>query len=352
MNHNSLIQEAEIEIKKQQSLNNEVDKVIEDMKVGKLGIDINIEEAKLEDVQRQKIVMEGNVANLIVSLDKITNQFGTQFNGMKEKTMTEKIVGLFSSSKAIAMREDRIKATDIEGQLKELIKESNFLLTILKEQLSTLEHQKSKILNGLDVSLKSREEKVILLKQLKVDIESLDPKIIELNDKISIQTDAEARVKLEIEKQQLINQQNEMIKDQDVALAESQSHEKYIKMYQTFADSIENQIATQKVLVNKLENDTKNRIILYEATSKSLLTAQQQDTAYRLNDIGMEVDTETTKTMAIIGVAANNAVAGMFEKHSDYMQDQEKIQKDKAKADEMFFRRMQNVIDEHNNLNQ
>ena len=42
------------------------------------------------------------------------------------------------------------------------------------------------------------------------------------------------------------------------------------------------------VLINKLQTDTKQRVVLYDALTKSLKTAQQQDVAHRINEIGVQ----------------------------------------------------------------
>ena len=62
-------------------------------------------------------------------------------------------------------------------------------------------------------------------------------------------------------------------------LAKSQTLERYIEKGKTWVDSLTNQAATQLVLINKLQTDTKQRVVLYDALTSSLKTAQQQDVA-------------------------------------------------------------------------
>ena len=52
------------------------------------------------------------------------------------------------------------------------------------------------------------------------------------------------------------------------------------------------------VLINKLQTDTKQRVVLYDALTKSLKTAQQQDVAHRINEIGVKTDQEAQTAMA------------------------------------------------------
>ncbi|MEO0370345.1 MAG: hypothetical protein AAF231_02715, partial [Pseudomonadota bacterium] len=110
---------------------------------------------------------------------------------------------------------------------------------------------------------------------------------------------------------------------------------------------LQNQAATQMVLINKLQTDTKQRVVLYDALSKSLKTAQQQDVAHRINEIGVETDKEAQSAMAGIGAATNKQMADMMEKHEDHMVFAREVLEAKAKADERFARRFQKIIEKH-----
>ena len=134
---------------------------------------------------------------------------------------------------------------------------------------------------------------------------AVDPKIIELENKISVEQDAAARTKLETELAELNAKYNELVQSEQVKLAKSQTLERYIEKGKTWIDSLQNQAATQMVLINKLEKDTKQRVVLYDALTKSLKTAQQQDVAHRINEIGVQTDQEAQSSMAAIGAATN-----------------------------------------------
>ncbi len=143
----------------------------------------------------------------------------------------------------------------------------------------------------------------------------MDPKIIELENKISVEQDAAARTKLETELAGLNSRYNELVQDEQVKLAKSQTLERYIEKGKTWIDSLQNQAATQMVLINKLQTDTKQRVVLYDALTKSLKTAQQQDVAHRINEIGVQTDKEAQASMAAIGTATNQRMADMMEAH-------------------------------------
>ena len=138
-----------------------------------------------------------------------------------------------------------------------------------------------------------------------------------------------------------------MIQAEQVKLAKSQTLERYIEQGKTWIDSLQNQAATQMVLINKLETDTQQRVVLYDALTKSLKTAQQQDVAHQINEIGVATDQEAQTAMAGIGAATNKRMAEMMEAHGDQMVFARKIQEQKAKADERFARRFEKIVEKH-----
>lgn len=101
------------------------------------------------------------------------------------------------------------------------------------------------------------------------------------------------------------------------------------------------------VLINKLQTDTKQRVVLYDALSKSLKTAQQQDVAHRINEIGVETDKEAQAAMAAIGTATNQKMADMMEAHEEHMVYAREILEAKARADERFARRFADIVEKH-----
>jgi len=112
-------------------------------------------------------------------------------------------------------------------------------------------------------------------------------------------------------------------------------------------DSLQNQAATQMVLINKLQTDTKQRVVLYDALTSSLKTAQQQDVAHRINEIGVKTDQEAQTAMAGIGAATNQALADMLEAHEGHMVFARQVLEAKAKADERFARRFAAIVEKH-----
>lgn len=254
---------------------------------------------------------------------------------------------MFAKAKSESMRQERMRTANIDDKLQDLIGKSDTIVALLDGQLKLLDEQKTKVESNLMATLDEREAVVGELETLRADLKAMDPKIIEIENKISVEQDAAARTKLETELAELNAKYNAMVQDEQVKLANSQTLERYIETGKTWVDSLQNQAATQMVLINKLQTDTKQRVVLYDALTKSLKTAQQQDVAHRINEIGVQTDKEAQAAMAAIGSATNTRMAEMMEAHEDHMVFGRQVLEQKAKADERFARRFQAIVEKH-----
>jgi hypothetical protein len=309
--------------------------------------DIDIENATLEDVHAHTEVMNANIAELIMGLDDVTSAFSRDFDEMRSKTGWESFVGIFSGAKSESMRQERLRTANIDDKLQDLIAKSDIIVKLLESQLAVLEEQKEKVGANLVKTLDEREATVAELEGLRADVLELDPKIIALENQIAVEQDAAARTRLETELADLNTRYNGMVQAEQVKLAKSQTLERYIEKGKTWVDSLQNQAATQMVLINKLQTDTRQRVVLYDALSKSLKTAQQQDVAHRINEIGVKTDQEAQTAMAAIGSATNKKMADMMESHAENMVFARDVLVAKAKADERFARRFAAIVEKH-----
>ena len=311
------------------------------------GTELDVENATLEDVHKHTDLMNANIAELIMGLDDVTAGFSAEFNEMRTKTGMESFIGIFSSAKAESMRQERMRSASVDDKLQDLISKSDVIVKLLQGQLNLLNGQKTKVEANLAGTLVEREDTVGALEAVRAEVAGMDPRIIELENKISVEQDAAARTKLETELATLNAKYNALVQDEQVKLAKSQTLERYIEKGKTWVDSLQNQAATQLVLINKLQTDTKQRVVLYDALTSSLKTAQQQDVAHRINEIGVKTDQEAQTAMAAIGAATNDKMADMLEAHEGHMVFARQILEQKAKADERFARRFAAIVEKH-----
>lgn len=308
---------------------------------------IDVANATLADVHAHTDAMNANIAELIMGLDDVTAGFSKDFEGMRSKSGWESFVGIFSKGKSESLRAERIREASIDNKLQDLISKSDTITRLLEGQLNLLNEQKTKVEANLSQTLTDREQTVATLEDLRARITAMDPKLIELENKVASTTDPSERTKFETELANANKDHNALVQEEQVALAKSQTLERYIEAGKTWVDSLQNQAATQMVLINKLQTDTRQRVVLYDALTKSLKTAQQQDVAHRINEIGVKTDQEAQAAMAAIGTATNDRMADMLEAHGDHMVFARKVLEEKAKADERFARRFSEIVKKH-----
>ncbi|MEL6437460.1 MAG: hypothetical protein AAFP99_11785 [Pseudomonadota bacterium] len=310
--------------------------------------DFDIENARIQDVLKQQQVMEGNIADLIIGLEDATNVFGEEFESMKSHTTWEQIVGMFSKQRMQRMRSDRVRNMSLAGNLQELLAKSDSIVGILKSQKDVLDSRYETSEASLRKVIDRRKTTMESLEATQARINELNPMLLDLENKISASTNQKDRTELESERSQLATEYNQAQAKEQELLAESQTLERYTSMFQTFVDSLNNQLAAQQTLINKLTIDTEQRIVLYKALEDSLKTAAQQDVAHKINTLGSQVDTAAETTMAGIGAAAQKHIGDLLEMHEGNMVATADIQRRKKLADDAFARRFDAVMKKHN----
>ncbi len=314
-------------------------------------VDFDIENARIDDVLKQQKVMEGNIADLIIGLEDATNVFGAEFETMKSYTTMEKLIGIFSKQRMQRMRSERVRTMSLASNLQELLSKSDKIVGILKAQKATLEQRYASSEKSLRTVIERRQGTTEKLESVRLRIEELNPLLLDVENQISVSTDSKARMDLEAKRSEMATEYNQLQASEQELLAESQTLERYTSMFQTFVDSLNNQLAAQQTLINKLTIDTEQRIVLYKALEDSLKTAAQQDVAHKINTLGNKVDTAAEETMAGIGSAAQRHIGDLLEMHEKNMLSTKDIQRRKKLADEQFARRFEDVMKKHNSAN-
>lgn len=308
----------------------------------------DIENARIQDVLNQQKVMEANIADLIIGLEDATNVFGTEFESMKNYSAWEKFIGIFSRQRQQRLRSERVRNMSLAGNLQELLTKSDTIVGILKAQKDVLDQRYKTSEASLSTVIERRKATIENLTATQKRIEELNPLLLDIENRIAASTSQSERTELEGERSKLATEYNERQAKEQELLAESQTLERYTSMFQTFVDSLNNQIAAQSTLINKLTIDTEQRIVLYKALEDSLKTAAQQDVAHKINTLGSRVDTTAEETMAGIGAAAQKHIGDLLELHEKNMVATGDIQRRKKLADDAFARRFDDVLRKHN----
>jgi hypothetical protein len=249
------------------------------------------------------------------------------------------------------MRSDRVRGMSLAGNLQELLGKSDTIVGILKAQKQVLDTRYKTSEASLTQVIERRKAAMTNLEAVQKRIMELNPLLLDIENKMAASTDQKERTRLDGERSKLATEYNEKQAKEQEVLAESQTLERYTSMFQTFVDSLNNQIAAQSTLINKLSIDTEQRIVLYKALEDSLKTAAQQDVAHKINTLGSKVDTAAEETMAGIGAAAQKHIGDLLELHEKNMVSTADIQRRKSLADDAFARRFDDVMKKHNSGN-
>lgn len=309
--------------------------------------DFDIQTANLDDVIKQGKVMEGNIADLILGLEDVTNSFGAEFEAMKSFTTAEKLIGFLSKKKQQSMRTERVRATSLSDNLTDLLSKSKEVVDLLTEQRAILTERYKESEQSLRESIASRQKTLAELDIVKARMEELTPQMSDLTNQIVNSQDATERTALEARHSEIATAMNEAAAKEQELLAESQTYELHTNRLQVYVASVNDQIAAQSTLINKLTIDTAYRVGMYKTLEVSLKTAAQQQVAHKINTLGTAVDNEAEKTMAGIGAAAQAGIAGLLEMHEGSMAASDTVQRNKKMADDDFFRRFKTVVDKH-----
>jgi chromosome segregation ATPase len=291
------------------------------------------------------------MADLIIGLEDATNVFGSEFESMKSYSGMEKFIGLFSKQRMQRMRSERVRNMSLAGNLQELLTKSDTIVGILKDQKNILDERYATSENSLRTVIDRRKSTMDSIETVQARIEELNPMLMDLENQIAASTNQKDRTALESKRSELATEYNEQQAKEQELLAESQTLERYTSMFQTFVDSLNNQIAAQNTLINKLTIDTEQRIVLYKSLEDSLKTAAQQDVAHKINTLGSQVDTAAETTMAGIGAAAQKHIGDLLEMHEGNMVATADIQRRKKLADDAFARRFEDVMKKHDAAN-
>ncbi len=305
---------------------------------------IDLSDTDFTAVRANETAFEANLATLIFGLDEVTKAFGDEFRDMSQSTTSEKVMGFLSKRKAAEMRSDRVRHTDIRGNLTALIAKSQTISSILTEQLAVLEDRLTKNIEAQGSVLAQSKVAAGEMARLEGLLDSIAPRIAAIDDKLA-DSIGEARKDLEAQRAGLANEHNEAQSQLQAKTAEQQSLERYASQYANYIESLTRQKAAQQTMIAKLRIDTEQRTILYDTLVESLRTTQQQDIAHRIDDIGSETDAQAEEMMLQGGVSAQNRIASMMEAHAAFMSRSKAVTEKGRIAQDAFVRRFAKVME-------
>ena len=287
--------------------------------------------------------MQANIASLVYGLDEITRTFGDEFKTMSQSTFGETLMGIFSRKRAEEMKTDRIRNADIRSNLNSLIDKSDVIKSLLQEQLGVLGDRLENSKVAQKSVLDRAQETARQIEDQEAQLDALGPQIAEIDGRL-VDLSGEELKSVESQRSDLVNQYNESTAKKQELVAVQQSLERYASMYANYVESLAKQKAAQQTLISKLEIDTEQRSIMYDALVESLRTAAQQNVGHRIDDVGRETDAQAEEMITQIGISSENRIVSMMEAHETYMKRTADVRKKGEIANQEFARRFSEIV--------
>ncbi|WP_137297621.1 hypothetical protein [Psychromonas sp. SP041] len=323
------------------------EEISEKASIGDFEFEVDIENAKLSDVKKSGEKLNDNIARMISGLDNTTRGIDGNLSEMGKLTFSEKFIKVFSRDKAQEMRTTRISESDISENLNELILQSDSIQNILIRQESLLVTERDRGTVNYKRTLDLRQETVEELDSVRTKMLEIDPIIMGMQSELDVETSVTERTIIETKISEQQEKLNVLKNEESKLLSRSQSLEKYIVQNKVHIQSLESQLTSQQVLIDRLKTDTDQHLVLFKQYEVSLKTAQQQEAAHQLTEIGSKASKGAMVGMAQIGAATSNRLADALENHAGEMIDVKEVARKQIESHDRFNRRFAHVLDDH-----
>jgi hypothetical protein len=310
-------------------------------------VEIDTADSDFQAVARNNEAAQANIAALIYGLDEITKTFGEEFAAMSQPTFGEQLIGMFSKRKSEEMKSTRVREADIRTNLNELIRKSDLISTILREQLAVVDERLGSTRVGLEKVQERGVEVAREIEEIARQLDEAGPKVAEIDSRLADAT-GEDRKRIEQERAAAVETYNTLQSRQQEKTAVQQSLERYAAQYANYIESLTKQAAAQRTMIEKLKIDTEQRSVMYEALVESIRTSEQQNIAHRIDDVGRETDAQADAMITQIGISAENRIAGMLESHELFMKRTAEVRKKGEIHNAEFARRFATILEKVN----
>lgn len=316
-------------------------------KVQEVGGQIDLASLRLSEVDGHTVAMNQSIAELIISLDVAASGIETEIEGLQTSTLSERMMGIFSSKKATAMRESRVRSADIGDNLNTLLTKSNQITTLLQSQLDVIVKQKGTVEASLRAILSERQATLEAKSKVTAELDAMVPEMTALQERIANEADAAARAALQGEFEAKNVAYSELKQREQELLSESQTQEGHTETYRIYLNSLQAQEGSQRILLTKIKEDTRHRNTQWSALVDSMKTAAIQNNAHAVNDVGVAVDKKGREVMAGIAIGTERRLGDMLDAHKANMQQSAFVQGQRDKAAQDFDKLLGEIMTRH-----
>lgn len=209
--------------------------------------------------------LDALLAELVLSLDRLTAEVSADLDSFRGLTMREKMAGWTSRQRMWRMYTERVREAPVIERLLDLLVKSDALAGLITTQRAALIERHKAAEHNLVSIVEHRRRLVDSIDIARLRMKELNAKALTTQGRIGVygnrahweQMEAERRA-LKAEAERISAEEHEMRDD-------SQRRERFISLFQAFVDAMNGQIAACNVLLYKLMIDVEERLIIYQA---------------------------------------------------------------------------------------
>lgn len=208
---------------------------------------------------------DAGLGEIVAGLDRMAADVFADLDSFRGLTSRERLMGRFSRQRMWRLHSQRVREAPVIERLLDLLSKSNaasglarghreFAVTCQKateDALTSIVEQRRRLVDEIDVA--------------RLRMKDLNAKALTTQGRIGVYGGRAEWERMEEERHSLKAEADRISEEERKMRDESQRRQRFITMFQAFADTLNSQIGLCNALVRKLSIDTEERLIVYRA---------------------------------------------------------------------------------------
>jgi hypothetical protein len=208
---------------------------------------------------------DARLGELVADLDRITADVFADLDSFRGLTARERLTGRFSRQRMWRLHSQRVREAPVVERLLGLLSKSNAAAGLAgsHRDFAAACHRATE--DGLGGIVEQHRRLVDDIDIARLRMKELNAKALTTQGRIGVYGGRAEWQQMEEERRTLKAEADRIAEEERKMRDESQRRERFITMFQGFADALNSQIGLCNALVRKLSIDTEERLIVYRA---------------------------------------------------------------------------------------
>ncbi len=205
------------------------------------------------------------LGEMVAGLDRTTADVFADLDSFRGLTAREKLTGRFSRQRMWRLHSQRLREAPVIERLLDLLSKSNAIagLAASHREFALACHKATE--GGLVSIVDQRRRLVDAIDIARLRMKELNAKALTTQGRIGVYGGRAEWERMEEERRTLKAEADRIAEEELKMRDDGQRRERFITMFQGFADALNSQIGLCNALVRKLSIDTEERLIIYRA---------------------------------------------------------------------------------------